>query len=367
MINSDAPAPYRKLGKVRQFSEELVASHAQYFPAIPELRAHSEQIMAAKNDLVAARNNHRKNFGRELKRKCDLQSRLKEKKRRLEEIPGELSARENKNYNAQVLIDRLKKHDSAISKIIRALAYAYTPHLITRERTEEFKADLKKCGEMPGVLGRGLQPNTITRGIEGVQKRAETEAVRVAVWARWMVIVAVIPFLNGLMLQLAVDPFSIFGDLGTPLYYASLGFLFIGIVGFYFNQEIRSTARQEVKKEYIKFRKAVNEIRARLETKGHDYQRELQNLREERRWLPGEIAGLEGKIMRIKYEFITLQCTVDDWPQDPKYPLDAMFPEEGKVLNSLQSSLPAIEAAAKEARGNFSQELKKMKGRLDRS
>ena len=69
----------------------------------------------------------------------------------------------------------------------------------------------------------------------------------------------------------------------------------------------------------------------------------------------------------IRHPFVTLQCVVDAWPLDPKYSRGAKFSDEEKVLNALQSSLLGIHAAEKEARGSFSQELKKMKGRLDRS
>jgi chromosome segregation ATPase len=365
-VKSDAPVPYRKLGKVRQFSEELVASHAQFFPAIQELQAHSEQTRAAENDRGDAKKKHRNAFDRELNRKDDLQSRLQEKKRRLEEIPGKISTKEKKSSKAQVLIDWLKQADSKITEIIRTLASAYTPHLITRERTEGFKADLRKCGDL---LGRGVRKKPFTQGIEGVQKLAETQAVMVSAWARWMLLAGAFFFLNGWRVinvgpHVSLFHYEIFDLL---LFFVSWGLLFFGFMGNAIDFETRKEARKKVRYEYRKFGQSVIDIRDRLETKGHDYRRELKNLREEHDALPGEIAGLEGKIERFKHEFITLQCAVDAWPLDPKYPRDAKFPDEEKVLNSLQSSLPTINAAAKEARGNFSRELKKMKGRLDRS
>jgi predicted nucleic acid-binding Zn-ribbon protein len=371
MINSDAPAPYRKLGKVRQFSEELVASHAQYFPAIQELRAHPDQKQAARINLVAEKINHRKNFDRKLKRKRDLQSRLKEKESRLKRIPGEISATEANTIHRKTQSDQMALHGAENSRIIESLKSDPDSASITKEKLKPLWKDLlvarpNHFADFEQLFNQ--KKHGIFSLVQSYQKMKTSHPPRVLLaFGMLSAVMGVVSF-QFLAWESYPSWLSPSGITQIAMFLVLFGLV---LMGFFFERlwqlkMARGKNLTSLRAGYADIRNAIIKSVECLQRDRNRTQRETHSLRKEHRVLLGEITALEGKIERLKHDFVALQCAVDAWPSVPKYPQDAKFPAK-KVLNSLQSSLPTINAAAKEARGKFSQELKKMKGRLDRS
>jgi hypothetical protein len=371
MINSDAPAPYRKLGKVRQFSVELVASHAQYFPAIEKLRFHRWQISAAEGDLLLEKKNHRKNFDRKLKRKRDLQPCLKEKESRLKRIPGEISATEANTIHRKTQSDQMALHGAENSRIIESLKSDPDSASITKEKLKPLWKDLlvarpNHSAELERLFN--LKQHGLFPLVQSYQKMKTSRPPRVLL--AFGLLSAVMGVVSFQFLAWESYPSwrspSGSTQIAMPLLLFGLVLMLLFCERLWQLKMARGKNLTSLRAGYADIRNAIIESVECLQRDRNRTQRETHSLRKEHRVLLGEITALEGKIERLKHDFVALQCAVDAWPSVPKYPQDAKFPAK-KVLNSLQSSLPTIQAAAKEARGSFSQELKKMKGRLDRS